>query len=356
MHPGDDQLTIEDVLIDEPGPGEVLVATRATGLCHSDLRFVRGDASLAGPTILGHEGSGVVEAIGPGVTAVAVGDHVVGFSRGACGSCSWCRSGRPVHCPQDQHLRSDDAPPRIRFQDGRPISQFVGLSTFAELMLVHENALVTVDPTVPFDVAALVGCAVPAGVGAVVRTAQVAEGETVAVIGCGGVGLNVIQGAVLAGAARVIAIDLSPGKLELAERFGATDLVKADGDVLAAVDRVLAGAGGVDHAFEVVGSSATYELAFGLLRRGGTATVIGVTDDSVTLPCRAFLQERRIQGASMGSVDFRRDIPWFLELWREGRLELEALVSRRIPLDQIGDGYRRIADGDVARSVVVFDP
>jgi S-(hydroxymethyl)glutathione dehydrogenase/alcohol dehydrogenase len=224
-------------------------------------------------------------------------------------------------------------------------------------MLVHEHALVKIDPDIPLDRAAIVGCAVPTGVGAVIRTAKVPPGANVAVVGCGGVGLNCIQGAVIAGANRIVAVDINDGKLALARRFGATDVINnVNGDAVDQLSELVAGRGGVDYSFEAIGSKATYELAFALLRRGGTATLIGVPPaGNIELPAGAFLQERRVQGSLMGSVRFREDLPYFLDLYRSGRLKLDELVSNRIPLDQINEGYDAITDGSVARSVVVFN-
>jgi S-(hydroxymethyl)glutathione dehydrogenase/alcohol dehydrogenase len=223
-------------------------------------------------------------------------------------------------------------------------------------MLVNENSLVKIDPTIPFDRAALVGCAVPTGLGAVMRSAKVPAGANVAVIGCGGVGLNVIQGAVLSGVNRIIAIDINDGKLATAKRFGATDLINnSNGDAIDQVNDLLPGLGGVDYSFEVLGLRETYELSFALLRPGGTATVIGIPKEDISLPAGRFLQERKMQGCSMGSVQFRKDLPFFIDLYLDGRLKLDELVSSRITLDQINEGYAAITDGSVARTVVVFD-
>jgi S-(hydroxymethyl)glutathione dehydrogenase/alcohol dehydrogenase len=238
------------------------------------------------------------------------------------------------------------------------VNQFVGLSTFAEEMLVHENKLVKVGKEIPFDTAALVSCSVATGLGAVFRRAQVEPGSNVAVIGCGGVGLNAIQGAVIAGANRVIAIDQNDAKLERARQFGATDTINTSRDDAAErIADLVPGKGGVDHAFEAVGLKSTCELAFQILRFGGTATVIGLTADSTTieLPGLHFMVEKRIQGTNLGSVHFRQDVPYFIDLYLQGRLHLDELVSSRIPLEAINDGYARIGDGEVARTVVVFD-
>jgi S-(hydroxymethyl)glutathione dehydrogenase/alcohol dehydrogenase len=352
-------LTIEDVLVDDVGPREVRVRTRATGLCHSDLHFIEGHNAHPLPVVLGHEAAGIVEAVGRDVGYVEVGDHVIVFTIGFCGQCEFCLKGRPTLCADGAVLgRPDGEPPRLRFTDGAPVNQFAGLATFAEEMLVHENKLVKISKDVPFDSAALVSCGVATGLGAVLRCARVEPGSNVAVIGCGGIGLNTIQGAVIAGADRVIAIDRNDAKLERARQFGATDTINSSGDD--AVERivdVVRGKGGVDHAFEAVGLKATCELAFKILRVGGTATIIGVMPDNATieLPGLEFLMEKRIQGTSLGSVRFREDIPYFIDLYMQGRLHLDKLVSSRIPLEKINDGYARIGDGDIARTVVVFD-
>ncbi|HVA43854.1 MAG TPA: Zn-dependent alcohol dehydrogenase [Acidimicrobiales bacterium] len=356
LHHSPGELSIEDVSLDKPGPREVLVRVAATGLCHSDLHYLERAYELKGPMILGHEGAGRVEAVGSDVTYVRPGDHVIAYLAGFCGSCEWCLAGRMTLCPRVGLSRGNDEAPRIRLSDGRPCLQFAGLSTFAEEMLIHENTVVKIDPDIPLDRAALVGCAVPTGVGAVIRTAKVTPGATVAVIGCGGVGLNCIQGAVIAGARRIVAIDINDGKLATARDFGATDTINnSDGTALEQLDACLPGEGGVDYSFEALGSAQTYELAFSILRPGGTATVIGVASGTFTLPTGPFLAERRIQGCIMGSVRFRQDLPYLLDLYRAGRLKLDELVSKRIPLEQINEGYAAISDGSVARSVVVFD-
>lgn len=350
------RLQIEDVEVDRPRAHEVLVRVAATGLCHSDLHAMRGQIEAAIPSVLGHEAAGIVEEVGPGVEALGPGDHVIGFLAGYCGSCDYCLSGRPTLC-RESFDRAPDEPPRLRLADGTPLHQFAGLSTFAEQMLVHEHRLVKIDSSIPLDRAALVGCAVPTGVGAVIRTARVPAGATVAVIGCGGIGLNVIQGAVLAGARRIIAIDVDPGKLERAHDFGATDLVdNSNGDALEQIEALLPGELGVDFSFEALGRVETYQLAAAILRPGGTATLIGLPEQRpIPLPPATFSSERKIQGCSMGSVRFPTDLPYLLGLYRSGRLKLDELVSRQIRLEEINEGYEAIGRGDIARSVVVFD-
>lgn len=347
------RLSIEDVTLDEPRRDEVVVKLHATGLCHSDLHVLHG-SGIEGPTVLGHEGAGVVVSAGSDVTYVKPGDRVISCPTGFCGRCEFCLAGRPTLCLDQASLRRTG---RIQLGDsGAPCLQFAGLSTFAEEMLVHENNLVKIDDDIPLESAALVGCGVATGVGAVLRTAQVRPGSNVAVIGCGGIGLNCIQGAVIAGANRIVAIDINDGKLQLASEFGATDLINnSTGDAPAQLRDLLAGLDGVDYSFEAIGRKETFELAFELLRPGGTATLCGVTQDVIELPGLHFLRERRIQGCFMGSVRFRQDLPFFLDLYRLGRLKLDELVSNRLPLEDINLGYDAIADGSIARSVVVFD-
>ena len=347
-------LEIADVQVDRPGPHEVLVRTVAAGLCHSDLHFMEGKYTWETPTVPGHEAAGVVEAVGPDVTYVQPGDHVIGCLSVFCGRCAYCLSGRPALCDREGLERGPGEPPRLSL-DGTPVHQFLRLSAFAELMLVHEHALVKIRPDVPLDRAALIGCAVTTGLGAVFRTAAVPPGATVAVLGCGGVGLNCVQGAAIAGASRVVAVDTLPWKLDLARRFGATDAVDAAaGDPVGQV-RELTG-GGVEYAFEAIGLAATAEQAFAMLRKGGTATVIGMipVGAKVELPGSDFLDEKRIQGSKMGSNRFRDDMPRYVELYLQGRLKLDELVSARIGLEEVNQGFAAMRRGEVARSVIAF--
>jgi S-(hydroxymethyl)glutathione dehydrogenase/alcohol dehydrogenase len=360
--PGD--LRIEEVAIDAPGPHEVLVRTAAAGLCHSDLHFMEGKFVAPTPLVLGHESAGVVEAVGGDVDYVRPGDHVITCLSVFCGHCDFCLSGRPALCDHVGVDRPPGAPPRLS-RDNRPYGQFAGLGSFAEQMLVHEHAVAKVRDDMPLDRAALIGCGVTTGVGAVFRTAAVEAGSTVAVIGCGGVGLNCVQGAALAGASRVIAIDTNPMKLKLAEQFGATDLIDAAStDPVSEVRRLLPGApgmlgtgGGVDYAFEAIGVKQTAEQAFAMLKKGGTATVIGMIPPGVKLelPGIDFLSEKKIQGSTMGSNRFRQDMPRYIQLYLDGRLKLDELVSARIGLDDINDGFAAMTRGEVARAVVVFE-
>lgn len=349
------KLEIEELALDSVRESEVLIRVAATGLCHSDLHHMDRATPDWTPAVLGHEGAGVVEAVGSAVDYVKPGDHVITFPSGFCGSCDYCLSGRPTLCPRRGMVRADGTP-RIRRTSGEPVRQFASLGTFAEQMLVHEHHVVKVRDDIPFDRAALVGCAVPTGLGAVLRTAKVPAGADVAIVGCGGIGLNVVQGAVLAGANHIIAIDINDGKLALAKSFGATHLINsASGDVHEQLDAVLPGRGGVDYAFEAAGTTETFQLCFSLLREGGTATMIGVPSGDMTIPAAPIVRERKIQGSAMGSVQFRKDLPYFLDLYLDGRLKLDELVSNRIRLDEINEGFAAITDGSIARSVVVFD-
>lgn len=351
--PGD--LDIEDVAIDKPGPREVLIRTAAAGLCHSDLHFIEAKYPARCPVVLGHESAGVVEAVGEGVTYVQPGDHVITCLSVFCGECEACLSGRMSICRNPSTQRAKGEPPRLS-RDGEPMNQFINLSSFAEQMLVHEHAVVKIDPEMPMDRAALLGCGATTGLGAAMRTAAVEPGSTVAVIGCGGIGLNAVQGAYLCGASRIIAIDMLDSKLELARTFGATDTINAsEVDPVAAVIEMTGG--GVHYSFEAIGLKVAAEQAFNMLRAGGTATVIGMIPlgQSIELPGFAFLAEKRIQGSAMGSNRFRIDMPRYIELYMQGRLKLDELVSARIPLEKVNDGFAAMKTGEVARSVIVFD-
>jgi S-(hydroxymethyl)glutathione dehydrogenase / alcohol dehydrogenase len=347
-------LEVTEIQVDRPGPHEVLVRTVAAGLCHSDLHFMEGKYSCDTPTVPGHEAAGVVEAVGAEVTHVQPGDHVIGCLSIFCGHCEYCLSGRPVLCDRQGLERDDDQPTRLS-RDGVPIHQFLRLSAFAEMMLVHENTLVKIREEMPLDRAALIGCAVTTGLGAVFNTAKVTPGSSVAVIGCGGVGLNSVQGAVIAGAGRVIAVDMNPWKLELARTFGATDLVDArTGDPVDQIRELTDG--GVEYAFEAIGLKVTAEQSFAMLRKGGTATIIGMIPEGerIELPGSEFLDEKKIQGSNMGSNRFRVDMPRYVDLYLSGRLKLDELVSARIGLEQINDGFDAMRRGEVARSVIEF--
>jgi S-(hydroxymethyl)glutathione dehydrogenase/alcohol dehydrogenase len=348
-------LDVTEVQIDKPLHHEVLVRTVASGLCHSDLHFMEAKYSCDVPTIPGHEAAGIVEAVGPDVTSVRPGDHVIGCLSIFCGHCEYCLSGRPVLCTRQGLEREAHQPSRLSWQ-GAPLHQYLRLSAFAEWMLVHENTLVKIRDDMPLDRAALIGCAVTTGLGAVFNTARVPPGSSVAVLGCGGVGLNAVQGAAIAGASRIIAVDTQPWKLELAREFGATDVVNAVyGDPVEQVRELTDG--GVEYSFEAIGLKITAEQSFAMLRKGGTATIIGMIPEGqrIELPGSEFLDEKKIQGSNMGSNRFRIDMPRYVDLYLSGRLKLDELVSRRITLDDVNEGFEAMRRGEVARSVIVFD-
>jgi S-(hydroxymethyl)glutathione dehydrogenase / alcohol dehydrogenase len=350
------QLDIEEIDISTPGPREVLIKVAAAGLCHSDLHFMEGKYPYMTPAVLGHESAGVVEAVGDQVTYVQPGDHVITCLSVYCGNCEPCLTGHLSICANSRVTdRGPDDEPRLS-RGGAPVAQFLKMSSFAEHMLVHEHGVVKIRDDMPLDRAALIGCGVTTGLGAVFNTAKVEPGSTVAVIGCGGIGLNAIQGARIAGAGRIIAVDMLDNKLEMATEFGATDVVNAgETDPVRAVAQL--SGGGVHYAFEAIGLKIAAEQAFGMLRAGGTATVIGMIPigQNVELPGVAFLSEKKIQGSAMGSNRFRVDMPRYVDLYLDGRLKLDELVSARISLDEINDGFENMKAGSVARSVVMFD-
>lgn len=347
-------LEIQTLDVDAPRAHEVLIRTATAGVCHSDMHFQEGKYPCACPTVLGHEAAGVVEAVGEDVRYVAPGDHVITCVSMACGDCRHCFRGKPHLCAHEGLTRAPGDTPRLS-RDGAPVHQFSELSCYAEQMLVHEKAVVKITKELPLDRAALLGCSVVTGVGAVQNTAKVGPGDVVAIVGCGGIGLNAIQGARLAGAERIIAVDRIADKLQLARTFGATDTVDASGGDAVAQIVELTG-GGVDHAIEAVGLKQTAEDCFNMLTSGGTATVIGMIPVGTTIELQgvALLAERRIQGSVMGSTRFRLDMPMYASLYLQGRLKLDELVSRTLTLDEINDGFESLRRGDVARSIINF--
>ncbi len=350
------ELVIDDISVGNVGPREVRVRTVAAGLCHSDLHFIQGLYPYPLPAVLGHESAGVVEEIGDEVRDVAVGDHVVSCVSGFCGACRYCLNGRPYLCTKVGLNRAPGSAPRLSRGD-EPLAPFFDLASFSEELLVHEHYLAKIRPDMPLEKAALLGCGVTTGLGAVLNTAAVRPGETVAVLGCGGIGLNAIQGAALAGAGRVIAVDRLAAKLAMAEAFGATDVVDASaGDPVAAVFELTAGEG-VDHAIEAIGLKVTAEQAFAMVGRGGTATVIGMVPvgQALEIDATQLLGGKRLQGSNMGSNRFRIDIPRYVDWYLAGRLELDALVSATMSLEQINDGFAALAGGELARQLVLFD-
>jgi len=351
-------LTIESVEIDKPSGREVLVRTAATGVCHSDLHVVDGQGRwpLDRPIVLGHEGAGVVESVGADVSTLSPGDHVVACLSGFCGSCAQCLAGHPNLCVGGLVTRPDAAPPRLS-QKGEPLRQFIGISSYAERMLLHENSVVKIDSDLPLDRAALVGCGVLTGVGAALRTSGLEAGQTVAVFGCGGVGLAIVQGARIGGARQIIGVDVFDGKLEMAKRVGATHVVNSAQDDPVKAVRALTQGAGVDHAFEAVGNATLVRQAIESLAIRGTATIVGVLppDATIEFPWMAIRPECRVQTSRMGSNRFRLDIPLYLEFYRQGRLLLDEMVTRRGRLEDINDAFRAMKAGEVARTVLTFN-
>ena len=350
---------IETVELDPPKAGEVLVKMAATGICHSDWHIVAGKADFASPMILGHEGAGIVEAVGAGVTRVQPGDHVTLSFRASCGDCFYCQNDQASICQNDldEVIAGvlGDGTSRISWR-GEPVYIMGGLGTFAEYIVCREVSVVPVRKDAPLEVAALVGCAVSTGVGAAMFTAEVRAGQSVAVFGAGGVGLNIIQGAALCGADPIIAIDTNSNKMEIAREFGATHCLMSDDTVVAEIQKLSEGRG-ADHCFESVGIAALQETAIAAVRPGGICTLVGITpQDSETRFPGAVLTvtERKIRGSLYGSINPSRDFHLFLDLYMAGKLKLEELVTNRYRLDQINEAYASMLTGDVARGVIVF--
>jgi S-(hydroxymethyl)glutathione dehydrogenase/alcohol dehydrogenase len=355
LHEVNQPLVIEQIGTKKPAAHEVLVRTAAAGLCHSDLHFIEGLYPHPLPVVLGHESAGIVEQVGSEVTHVKRGDHVVTCLSVFCGTCENCTTGRPAICTNTDVKLPPGVSRRLEWDRPAQLHTFANLSSFAEQMLVHENAVVKIREDMPLDRAALIGCGVITGFGAATNTAKVAPGETVAVIGCGGVGMAAINGAYVAGAARVIAVDTNPVKLQLATKLGATDIVDpGDGDPVERVVEMTKG--GVHHAIECLGLKLTAEQAFRMLAFGGTATLVGMVPfgEKIELHGADFLRERKIQGSSMGSNRFRVDMPRLIELYMQGRLHLDDWISDRIRLEEINAGFRAMKAGKVVRSIIDF--
>ena len=349
-------LVIEELSISKPGPHEVLIRTAACGLCHSDLHFIEGAYPHPLPAIPGHEAAGIVEAVGSEVRTVKPGDAVVTCLSAYCGHCEFCVTGRMSLCLGGDTRRAPGDAPRITRADGSTVNQMLNLSAFAEQMLIHEHACVKINPEMPLDRAAIIGCAVTTGAGTIFNACKVTPGETVAVVGCGGVGLATINAAKIAGAGRIIAADPIPEKRALALKLGATDVIDATADG-AAAQIVEMTKGGVDHAIEAVGRPASAQLAVSVLRRGGTATILGMMPlaEKVGLSAMDLLSGKKLQGAIMGGNRFPVDIPRLVDFYIRGLLDLDSIIAERIPLSAINDGFDKMKKGDSARSVIVFD-
>jgi S-(hydroxymethyl)glutathione dehydrogenase/alcohol dehydrogenase len=348
------RLNIEDVELNGPRADEVRVRVLASGLCHSDYHMITGDFPTRMPAVLGHEAAGVVEAVGADVRNCKPGDMVVTCTSAYCGECRECQRGYNHRC--DAKPGRPDRPEESRItKGGEAIYQLAQLGGFAEEMVVHHRSVARLPEGVPPASAALLGCAVITGVGSALNGAKVQPGSTVAVIGCGGVGLNVIQGARIAGAGRIVAVDVAPEKLQLARTFGATDTVISKGDSVAEVVDLTDG--GVDYAFEVIGLEKTMRDACAMLRKGGTAVLIGVAKAGaeVSLPIMPFaFKEIKVTGTLMGASPFQVFLPQLAQYYLDGALKLDELVTERIALSEINEGYARMAAGKLARSVIVF--
>ena len=354
-------LRVEELTLDAPKQGEVLVEIAAAGICHSDYHFMRGDLPIGIPCVLGHEGAGVVEEVGPGVTAVRPGDHVVLLFRANCGHCEFCSLGRPALCSMAARIRTTgrllDGTSRLHM-DGLEIKHLHGVSCFAERSVVVQEACVPIPDDIPFAIAAVFGCAVMTGVGAVINTARVTAGSSVLVVGAGGVGLSSVMGAALVGAHPIIVADTLDSKLRIAMEFGATHSVNAESENLVDAVEGLTGGEGVDYSFEAIGNTTAMADSFRALRRGGVATAVGIAPAGAKVSIDAgelVYQEKTLQGSYYGSAHFQADIPRLLQLYRAGKLPIERLISRRYRLDDVNEAFDALIAGEVARSVLVFD-
>jgi alcohol dehydrogenase len=352
-------LTIEEVDLDPPGPRELLVQVKAAGLCHSDLSTINGDRPRQTPMVLGHEAAGVVRELGSGIADLAVGDHVVMVFAPSCGQCTPCQEGFPARCENGQQANGAGTlmGGHIRLhKDGKPVYHHTGVSAFAEYCVVNRGSVVKVDNTLPFDEAAVFGCAVLTGVGSALNTAKVTAGSRVAVVGLGGVGLNALLGAQVAGANRIVAVDIHDDKLDLAKTLGATDVVNAkDPDAIAKVKALTDG--GADFAFEMAGSVQAMELAYRITRRGGTTVTAGLPHPDARWALQHVnltAEERTVKGSYMGSCIPPRDLPRYVELYRRGKLPVNKLMSAHLTLDRINEGFDALASGHTVRQLVMF--
>jgi len=351
------RLQIEDVEVDAPAAGEVLVRTAAAGVCHSDQHVLDGIVNFyATPMVLGHESAGVVEAVGEGVTYVKPGDHVVTCLSVFCGHCDACLTGRAFSCMTDESALAR-GPGRSRLTcGGEPMNQFVNLSSFAEELLISQNALVKIREDMPLEKAALLGCGVTTGMGAAINSAQVTPGSSVVVVGVGGVGLAALQGARICGAAQLVAVDMHDHKLELARQLGATHVVNASKDEPVQAVLELTG-GGAEFGFEAIGLPDTTRQMFSMTRSGGVATVIGILPMDAEIPMTGvdFMGSKRYQSSMMGGGSFRVEVPRYIDFYLNGQLRLDEMVSQTLPLERINDAFDAMNKGEVARSVIAFD-
>jgi len=352
-------VVVETISVDGPKRGEVTVKIAACGVCHSDLSATNGTIALPPPLVLGHEAAGKIVEVGEGVTALAVGDHVVSSFIYMCGKCRFCSAGRPVLCLEQGKalITPPEGTPRTRDAAGKPLNIFSGCGVMAEYATMSVDNVVKIDPQIPLDRAALVGCAVTTGVGAVFNTAKVEPGSTVVVFGCGGVGLNAVQGAAIAGAERILAVDTMDAKLEMARKFGATDLLRIEPGQDATKEIKKLTGGGPDYAFECVGAGALAELAYKSICRGGRAVIVGVarpTESAGIRPMGMVFEEKTLQGSYFGSSVPRVDFPRLLKLYMAGKLKLDELITRRYKIDEAPLAFSDLESGKNARGVIVF--
>lgn len=355
LHQAGSPLQIETVRVSDPAPREVLIRTVACGVCRSDLHFIDGSFPHPVPTVPGHEAAGIVEAVGSDVVGVKKGDHVITFFTVFCGVCELCVSGRPSLCTNPSTRRPNDAPPRLSLADGTPLAPFLNLSAFAEMMLVHENACVAINPEMPLDRAALLGCAVITGAGAIFNDSRVRPGESVAVIGAGGIGLAAINAAKIAGAGCILALDPVAEKRALALKMGATHALDPTSETIGKEVMKLTD-GGVHYAIEAVGRTSTAELAWTILRRGGTATILGMIapGNNVTIAGPTFLTGKKLQGSLLGSTRFPIDMPRLVQMYLDGVLDLDSMVAETIALEDVNQALDKLRAGTSVRSVIRF--
>ncbi len=353
-------VTVERIEVDAPRSGEVTVRMAACGVCHSDLSATNGTIPYPLPLVLGHEGAGVVVAIGQGVTQFAIGDHVVSSFVSMCGRCHYCQTGRPQLCVQSLKTlyTLPDGTVRTRDAQGKNLNVFLGCGVMAEFATLHQDNLVKVDQQMPLDRAALISCGVMTGVGAVVNTAKVQAGSIAVVFGCGGVGLNAIQGCSIAGAAMIVAVDTNPEKLELAEHFGATHGFNVTGQDNPGKALYKLTGGGADYAFDCVGAGKISEMAWGVLRRGGTAVIVGIAGpkEQIVLGAQAVAtSEKTLTGSYYGSARPQLDFPRLIGLYRSGRLKLDELITRTYSIDEAPRAFADLSAGGQGRGVILFD-
>lgn len=341
----------DDVTLSDLGAGDVHVKIVSSGVCHSDVSAQNGTIPSGTPCVLGHEGAGIVQEVGPGVTSLAAGDHVILSFVPACGTCKPCLRGQSYLCAHSMVVATS---PHF-IVDGNPVSGFTGLGTFAEELIISEHCLVKVDDDVPLDVVSLVGCGVTTGVGAAINTAKVTPGSSVVVFGCGGVGISAIQGARIAGASSILAVDMLDGKLQQAQHFGATHVCKPDD--FPGMNMQITGGEGFDFALECIGNPITIRATFDAARRGGTAVIVGVgrmTEKVEFTAFELFYMDKNLRGSMYGSANVRTFMPELLSLWKNGKLDLESMVSARIKIEEVNDAFQAMLDGKVIRSVIEF--